>query len=155
MLTAFLTAAMITSLTPAMAFAAPAQDGDVQVQEAGDTDTETEADTLDGDTEDASVPTTTEKTDAPEETDSVTAKDTGKETEEAPSVQDNFYDFKTVTVSAKTQEELEKALQDESIDDATMLDFQEAVITLTSPLEISDSVMVCNLALCLCVIKKQ
>lgn len=149
MLTAFLTAAMITSLTPAMAFAAPEQDGDVQVQEVGDTDTETEADTdaQDGDTEEASVSTTTEKTDAPEETDSVTAKDTGKETEEAPSVQDNFYDFKTVTVSAKTQEELEKALQDESIDDATMLDFQGAVITLTSPLEISDSVMVCNLNL--------
>ena len=149
MLTAFLTAAMITSLTPAMAFAAPEQGGDVQVQEVGDTDTETEADTdaQDGDTEEASVSTTTEKTDAPEETDSVTAKDTGKETEEAPSVQDNFYDFKTVTVSAKTQEELEKALQDESIDDATMLDFQGAVITLTSPLEISDSVMVCNLNL--------
>lgn len=141
MLTAFLTAAMITSLTPAMAFAAPAQDGDVQVQEAGDTDTETEADTLDGDTEDASVPTTTEKTDAPEET------KTGADVkEDTPAVQNDGGSGETKTVGKiSSQSELEAAI--EAAGDSEILDFDGQTVHLTSPLFIEKTVRIYNLNL--------
>ncbi len=131
MLTAFLTAAMITSLTPAMAFAAPAQDGDVQVQEAGDTDTETEADTLDGDTEDASVPTTTEKTDAPEET----------KTDEKVTPQNDEPATQAITDEAS----LRQAIIDAAAGDT--IDCGKADITLTSVLQIGKNITLSNVTL--------
>lgn len=131
MLTAFLTAAMITSLTPAMAFAAPAQDGDVQVQEAGDTDTETEADTLDGDTEDASVPTTTEKTDAPEET----------KTDEKVTPQNDEPATQAITDEAS----LRQAIIDAAAGDT--IDCGDKDITLTSALRIEKDITLSNVTL--------
>lgn len=143
MLTAFLTAAMITSLTPAMAFAAPEQDGDVQVQEVGDTDTETEADTdaQDGDTEEASVSTTTEKTDAPEET------KTGADVkEDTPAVQNDGGSGETKTVGKiSSQSELEAAI--EAAGDSEILDFDGQTVHLTSPLFIEKTVRISNLNL--------
>lgn len=131
MLTAFLTAAMITSLTPAMAFAAPAQDGDVQVQEAGDTDTEIEADTLDGDTEDASVPTTTEKTDAPEET----------KTDEKVTPQND----EPATQAITDEESLRQAIIDAAAGDT--IDCGKENITLTSALRIEKDIKLSNVTL--------
>lgn len=131
MLTAFLTAAMITSLTPAMAFAAPAQDGDVQVQEAGDTDTETEADTLDGDTEDASVPTTTEKTDVPEET----------KTDEKVTPQNDEPATQAITDEAS----LRQAIIDAAA--GTTVNCENAYITLTSALRIEKDITLSNVTL--------
>lgn len=131
MLTAFLTAAMITSLTPAMAFAAPAQDGDVQVQEAGDTDTETEADTLDGDTEDASVPTTTEKTDVPEET----------KTDEKVTPQNDEPATQAITDEAS----LRQAIIDAAA--GTTVDCENADIMLTSALRIEKDITLSNVKL--------
>lgn len=143
MLTAFLTAAMITSLTPAMAFAAPEQGGDVQVQEVGDTDTETEADTdaQDGDTEEASVSTTTEKTDALEET------KTGADVkEDTPAVQNDGGSGETKTVGQiSSQSELEAAI--EAAGDSEILDFDGQTVHLTSPLFIEKTVRISNLNL--------
>lgn len=133
MLTAFLTAAMITSLTPAMAFAAPAQEGDVQVQEVGETETDTETgtDTETPDEDVEEVPTTAKK-DVPTE-----------ETKEAEKVTPQNEEPSSDEIG--TQEELEKAL--DGPEAGGEIDFGGKVFELTEPLYIDKDITISNVTL--------